>query len=257
MAGYMSERMDRKKEERRNRILDVAERIIAIKGVRGTTMDDVAREADVATGTVYLYFKNKNSLCAAVSARLSKEVFDNIKARTSSYKSGSDRVRVSSLAIIEFLTRHPDKWKSIQELAFIDLSNNEDENVQEFLSNENETVQYMAGCYREAINEGTMRPDIDPVPAAIFNNLALMVSFDPMPKTKAMLRKNGVSRDRWLAVSWDLVIRSTHQALPHKRESFAAELKEACDLELATLWPGDIYARIHSKDTLNELGLNS
>ncbi|MEN6291755.1 MAG: helix-turn-helix domain-containing protein, partial [Methanobacterium sp.] len=66
----MSERMERRKKERKNEIMDVAEKMIAQKGVQGMTMKEVAEKVDVATGTLYVYFKNKNSLCAAVNARI-------------------------------------------------------------------------------------------------------------------------------------------------------------------------------------------
>lgn len=48
----MSERMDRKKAEKHTAILDAAERLIVKKGHRMMTMDDVAKEADVAKGTI-------------------------------------------------------------------------------------------------------------------------------------------------------------------------------------------------------------
>lgn len=61
--------------------MDAAEKIIAENGFRALTMDQVAKEADVAKGTVYLYFKNKNSLCAAVNAKLNKELNQIVKRR--------------------------------------------------------------------------------------------------------------------------------------------------------------------------------
>ncbi len=65
--------MELKKEKKKKAILDAAKKIIAEKGFRAMTMDQVAKEANVAKGTLYIYFKNKDSLCAAVNARLNKE----------------------------------------------------------------------------------------------------------------------------------------------------------------------------------------
>lgn len=54
---------------RSNEILDAAERLFTRFGYRRTVMDDVAQEAGVAKGTLYLYFTNKEALFRAIQAR--------------------------------------------------------------------------------------------------------------------------------------------------------------------------------------------
>ena len=48
--------------DKRERILDAAERIFARDGFFAAKVADVAREAGVADGTIYLYFKSKDDL---------------------------------------------------------------------------------------------------------------------------------------------------------------------------------------------------
>ncbi len=50
------------KENLRQRIINAAVRIFADKGFYEATVDDIARAANIAKGTVYLYFKDKPSL---------------------------------------------------------------------------------------------------------------------------------------------------------------------------------------------------
>jgi TetR/AcrR family transcriptional regulator, fatty acid metabolism regulator protein len=47
---------------KRDRILDAAERVFAQRGFYAAKVADIAREAGVADGTIYLYFKNKDDL---------------------------------------------------------------------------------------------------------------------------------------------------------------------------------------------------
>src|SRR5436190_20002703 len=47
---------------KRERILDAAEKIFARDGFFAAKVADVAREAGVADGTIYLYFKSKDDL---------------------------------------------------------------------------------------------------------------------------------------------------------------------------------------------------
>ena len=56
-------------EAKESSILDAAERIFAQAGFDGAKVSDIARAASVAEGTVYLYYKNKQDLLAAVVGR--------------------------------------------------------------------------------------------------------------------------------------------------------------------------------------------
>jgi len=50
------------KSDKRIQILDAAEKLFANKRYHELTLDDVAREAKVGKGTIYLYFKSKEDL---------------------------------------------------------------------------------------------------------------------------------------------------------------------------------------------------
>lgn len=58
-------RLNRKERERlarRGEIFAAAERVFAQKGYHSATMDEIARQAELAKGTIYLYFENKRDL---------------------------------------------------------------------------------------------------------------------------------------------------------------------------------------------------
>lgn len=55
-------------------ILDAAERLFVRYGYRKSSMDDVAREAGIAKGTVYLYFAGKEALFRALLERIGQTV---------------------------------------------------------------------------------------------------------------------------------------------------------------------------------------
>lgn len=59
--------MGRKKKENLERfnrkiIIDAAKKLFSQKGVPGTTMDDIAAEADCSKSTIYVYFKSKDEI---------------------------------------------------------------------------------------------------------------------------------------------------------------------------------------------------
>ncbi|MCU0772322.1 MAG: TetR/AcrR family transcriptional regulator [Verrucomicrobia bacterium] len=55
-------RRQRERQQRRADILAAAERVFAAKGFHAASIEEIARSADYATGTVYLYFKDKETL---------------------------------------------------------------------------------------------------------------------------------------------------------------------------------------------------
>lgn len=58
----MSQRMDKIFHDRNNTILNNAETLFRLKGFDKVTMNDIAKESDVAKGTLYLHFKSKEQL---------------------------------------------------------------------------------------------------------------------------------------------------------------------------------------------------
>lgn len=57
-----AERRLREKNERKKSILEVATRIFKNKGFFNTTMEEIAKEAELSVGTLYLYYKSKEEL---------------------------------------------------------------------------------------------------------------------------------------------------------------------------------------------------
>jgi AcrR family transcriptional regulator len=64
-----SERSQQQREATRQHILDALERVLERHGLRGLSIRKVAREAEVAVGTVYLYFEHKDALLHAWTLR--------------------------------------------------------------------------------------------------------------------------------------------------------------------------------------------
>ncbi|MGZ3663837.1 MAG: TetR/AcrR family transcriptional regulator [Ktedonobacterales bacterium] len=81
--GETAERQPESDERtlREERILDAAAALLVRWGYRKTTIDDVAREAGVGKGTIYLHWKDKNELFRAVLARVSEQATEDMMQR--------------------------------------------------------------------------------------------------------------------------------------------------------------------------------
>jgi len=65
-----SQRAESAKAQRREELLAAARRVFAARGFRGTTIADIAEEAGIALGTIYLYFPSKEEVFAALTQQL-------------------------------------------------------------------------------------------------------------------------------------------------------------------------------------------
>lgn len=61
-ASVTAQRRKREKEQRYQTILQAAERLFCENGYSNTKIQDIARAAEVAVGTVYFYFRSKEDL---------------------------------------------------------------------------------------------------------------------------------------------------------------------------------------------------
>ncbi|MBT4262841.1 MAG: TetR/AcrR family transcriptional regulator [Deltaproteobacteria bacterium] len=58
----LKERRQREKEERKSLILKAAKELLLKRGITGTSMNQIAAEAELGVATLYSYFKNKEEL---------------------------------------------------------------------------------------------------------------------------------------------------------------------------------------------------
>lgn len=63
-------RVVKEAEERKQEILDAAERLFASKGFDNTSISDILEETGIARGTLYYHFKSKEELLDAVIERM-------------------------------------------------------------------------------------------------------------------------------------------------------------------------------------------
>ncbi len=79
-------------EERKNQILNAAERIFTQKGLDEARMDDIAGETGLSKGTLYLYFKSKDVLIIAILDRIFQGVFKQLDARKDNQLRASEAI---------------------------------------------------------------------------------------------------------------------------------------------------------------------
>ncbi len=94
----IQERKRREREQRRRQIMDAARKVFSIKGFTKTTMEDIAREAELSPGTLYLYFKNKDELYASLSVEVLQHLYEKLK-RVYIKEAKNPQMRINNLKL--------------------------------------------------------------------------------------------------------------------------------------------------------------
>lgn len=163
------ERKKREKERRRNAIVDAAEKVIFTKGIEQATMDEIAEEAELSKGTLYIYFKNKNELYMAICERGSNLLNDQLGKIFSGDHSGLELVRMMGETYLTFVRNNPEYFN-----AFIFYETMED--VQELKEssmaqtcekNMREAMNFMVRALQIGMQDGTINSSYDPKELAV------------------------------------------------------------------------------------------
>lgn len=72
----MREPMESRKEQKRQSLLDAAYALFTEKGVAKTSVDEIVRGANVAKGTFYLYFHDKDQLLGQLVYNITAQVLE-------------------------------------------------------------------------------------------------------------------------------------------------------------------------------------
>jgi AcrR family transcriptional regulator len=95
-------------EWRQNEILQAACRIFARLGYSATNVEEIANEAGMAKGTVYLYFKSKEEIFVAVLARHVETLTDRTIEGMSAAETFADRLTVFLNLRLAYLQHNQD-----------------------------------------------------------------------------------------------------------------------------------------------------
>ena len=83
----------RRENDKYQRILEAAIKVFAEQGFFQSTIAQIAKEAGVADGTIYLYFKNKDDILVQFFNYKAKQVFDGFREEVNRAESAVDKLR--------------------------------------------------------------------------------------------------------------------------------------------------------------------
>jgi len=100
----IEERKKREKEERRDLIVRTAKRLFFAEGFQSVTVEKIAREAELAKGSIYLHFRGKEEIYTQILLRDIDAFYQEIASMVSADASAESRlVRLAHIYAALFL----------------------------------------------------------------------------------------------------------------------------------------------------------
>ncbi len=107
----MFSRKERDRQLRRADIYKAAEHIFAIKGYHKATIRDIAKQAQYAIGTVYLYFKDKDALYLSLFEEKMKGLLSVVEGKMSAAKDAKRRLEIFIRELLAYFEENLDFFR--------------------------------------------------------------------------------------------------------------------------------------------------
>ncbi|WP_110114367.1 TetR/AcrR family transcriptional regulator [Bacillus sp. CGMCC 1.16541] len=135
--------------DRRQLVVEAATKSFSLFGYKATTMDQVAKLANVGKGTIYTFFKNKEELFDQIVSTMIMEMKQEAEQVINDHRTFFENAQVALYRMLEFRTQHQLMIKLLQEEKEIGTLA-----VQDVLTRvENAIVSYIKQKIEEAIDK--------------------------------------------------------------------------------------------------------
>jgi len=186
----IKERKEKEKKRRRQQIIDAARAVFSEKGFNRASMEDIAREAELSPGTLYIYFKNKEELYASLMLSILQYLNLKLEHLRKSKKSDPEK-NVAAIIDVMFDIYEYDPAiivKTFQLQSSEILTNITPKLREEIMDLSGKSINTISELFQEGIMSGVF---IDKHPVALADTLwALFSGVVLFEESKKLLNQN-------------------------------------------------------------------
>jgi len=151
-------RSARRNTDKFNRIIQAAVKIFARKGFYNAKIAEIAREAQVADGTIYLYFQNKDDILINLFEVKMDIILQNMREKLALEKNPLKKVQIFALQHLKMM----ENSKELSEVIQVEMR--QSSKFMKEYKNEKffEYLRIFSDIVEQGQIEGVFRPDIIP-----------------------------------------------------------------------------------------------
>jgi len=190
-------RKQREREQRRNGLIDAAEKLFFERGYDNVTMDEIADEAEVNKALLYYYFKNKEALFFAVDLR-GVRILHELYVKCSNLNvDGYNKIKLMIQSLFEFSKDYPDYFRIYRYARTERFQMSDNKDAKELVDLTTGIWRIMVEAILQGMNDGTIRKDVDPVEMSIYINVMSMGALNIDMSFKLILEGRGIHQDKF------------------------------------------------------------
>jgi len=140
----------------RERLARAARRVFARKGYHTATLDDIARAAHIAKGTIYLYIRHKEDLITLIAEQEINSILSQLEEVSTTFSSPAQRLRTALTLLVERVLEYE---RTGLALLLRDLHGVKEK----VLVNVQEQKQKIISYFQRILEEGTRRGEFRPM----------------------------------------------------------------------------------------------
>jgi TetR/AcrR family transcriptional regulator len=202
---------EREKEQRQNDIINAARKLFADRDFDEVSMDEIAEDIGLGKSTLYLYFKNKEALYFAIELRGIQIWVEMVKEEVKKGNTGLEKLILYINATKEFSKKYPNCLR----MLYSPTNNKKQFDMNKL--NSSEEFQEVGGLFKElmfigidsiqtGINDGEIRPDVDPVGATILLSVIINGIVNMGSWSKEILESKGINEQKFTNDTGDLFL---------------------------------------------------
>ncbi|ALO45995.1 TetR/AcrR family transcriptional regulator [Pseudohongiella spirulinae] len=163
------------KKARYEAIVDAAEQMFFSQGFEHTTMDDIARRAQLSRALLYVYFRDKAAIMRAIMLRAAQMLLSRFKKALEQGQDGVAQIEGIGRAYYLFSQQLPDYFDVLTNVSTFPEPEIADELQHEMLSCRHDINQTMVAALLNGLEDGTLSRDkiVDPLQTAFYLQGAL------------------------------------------------------------------------------------
>lgn len=145
-------------DDKRERILKAATQVFAQHGFYKSTISEIAKLANVADGTIYLYFKNKDDLLICLFEEEMNKITRNMKEQVTKAEGFENKIKTFIKVHLDLIAGN----KELAEVLQIELRQSHKFMKEYMGSTLNEYLNIISGIVSQGQRNGEVRSDIIP-----------------------------------------------------------------------------------------------
>lgn len=192
------DRKEREKEQRSIDIINAAEKLFFSRGYDNVSMNDIANEVELSKATLYLYFKDKESLFFAIVLRGARILNSIYLERSRLDITGIEKIKAMGQGFGEFTSSYPDYFRMLCYSGSERFSYADNDDAKEITELISKNIELISKAFKEGMEDGTVRNDMNPLEMAIYLCATRLSILNLDSRWKMALEARGLSYDQFV-----------------------------------------------------------